>query len=114
MAFLYTNENIAQQLVVYLRLLGHVILTSLDAGRANQRILDEDVLAFATSQRRALVTYNRRDFLKLHNSSAVCHSGLILCTEDMDFEAQANRIHQSLNSIAPAAPFLIHINRPSR
>ncbi len=68
MALLYTNENIAQQLVIYLRLLGHDVLTSLDAGRANQRIPDEDVLAFAASQCRALVTYNRRDFLKLHNS----------------------------------------------
>lgn len=35
MALLYTNANIAQQLVIHHRLLGHDVLTSLDADGAN-------------------------------------------------------------------------------
>ena len=63
--------------------------TSLEAGEANRRIPDEEVLGFAAAQMRVLLTLNRRDFLKLHYSGAVDHPGLVLCTADVDFAAQA-------------------------
>jgi len=39
-----------------LRNLGHDVLTVQEAGNANQRIPDEQVLAFAVSQERAILT----------------------------------------------------------
>jgi len=46
----YSNENIALQLVMELRRLGHDVLTSLDAGNANSAVPDSEVLAFATAE----------------------------------------------------------------
>lgn len=53
MAFLSANENFPYQVVQALRGLGHDVLTSLEAGNANQSIPDEQVLEFATQNRRA-------------------------------------------------------------
>lgn len=63
MAAIYSNENFPKRVVEELRRLGHDVLTSYEAGRANQRIPDKDVLAFATEQRRAVLTLNRLDFI---------------------------------------------------
>ena len=92
---LYVNENFPLPVVKLLRNFGHDVLTSLDAGNANQRIPDEDVLAFATSQNRVLLTLNRRDFIQLHRANSN-HSGIIVCTEDVDFNEFANRIQAEL------------------
>jgi predicted nuclease of predicted toxin-antitoxin system len=62
----YSNENIALQVVIELRRLGHDVLTSLEAGNANASVPDPEVLAFASSRQRILLTHNRRHFLKLH------------------------------------------------
>lgn len=50
MSRLYTNENFRYSVVLRLRSLGHDVLTSLEAGNANQCIPDEDVLKFATKE----------------------------------------------------------------
>jgi predicted nuclease of predicted toxin-antitoxin system len=92
---LYVNENFPLPVVLLLRNLGYDVLTSMDAGNANQRIPDDDVLKFSTSQNRILITLNRRDFIQLHRINPV-HSGIIVCTEDADFTALANRIHVAL------------------
>ena len=67
MARLYSNENFPLRVVKALRSLGYDVVTSLEAGRANQRIPDDEVLRFATSEGRAVLTLNRRDFVHLHN-----------------------------------------------
>jgi len=53
-----------------LRALGHDVLTALAAGQANQKIPDAQVLAYATSLDRAVVTHNRRDYMRMHKASA--------------------------------------------
>ena len=55
----YSNENFPMDVVMELRRLGYDVLTSYDAGQANQGIPDEDVLTFATQQERAVITLNR-------------------------------------------------------
>jgi hypothetical protein len=70
-----------------LRRLGHDVLTTLDAGKANQRILDGEVLAFAVRLQRAVLTLNRRHFLRPAKERPD-HAGLILCTYDPDFLRQ--------------------------
>ena len=52
MARFYSNENIALQVVMELRRLGHDVLTSLDAGNANASVPDADVLSFACARQR--------------------------------------------------------------
>jgi predicted nuclease of predicted toxin-antitoxin system len=82
-----------------LRELGHDVLTSLDAGQANRRVPDSEVLAFAASEKRILLTQNRRDFLRIHHAGAIVHHGLVLCTADADFLGQAQRIHEAVSAL---------------
>ncbi len=56
MALLYANENFPLQVVQVLRVLGHDVLTTSEAGNANQSTPDEEVLAYATQNQRALLT----------------------------------------------------------
>ena len=76
---LYVNENFPFPVVEFLRNFGHDVLTSLDAGNANQRIPDDEVVVFATAQNRIVLTLNRRDFIKLHFINPL-HSGIIRLT----------------------------------
>ena len=62
MARFYSNENFPLPVVVALRRAGHDVLTSAEAGNANRRIPDDQVLAYATQELRAVLTLNRRDF----------------------------------------------------
>lgn len=64
-------------MVLALRELGYGVLTSYDAGQANQGIPDDQVLTFAQQQNRTVITLNRDDFLKLHRSG-IQHSGIII------------------------------------
>ena len=65
-ARLYSNENFPQPVVAALRGFGHDVLTSRDAGKANDAIPDEEVLRYATTDQRAVITHNRQDFIHLH------------------------------------------------
>ena len=95
MAKLYSNENFHRSVVLFLKNLGHDVLTTKEARRANQGIPDEDVLHFAISQNRIVLTFDRPDFIRLHRKNPT-HSGIIACTEDTDSEALAQRIHAAL------------------
>ncbi|EAQ80046.1 DUF5615 family PIN-like protein [Blastopirellula marina] len=95
MARLYSNENFPIPVVLELRRLGHDIVTIQDRGRANEAATDPQVLAFAVTEGRAILTLNRRDFKRLHLSQPE-HEGMIVCTADPDFIGQAARIHDAL------------------
>ena len=97
MAKLYTNENLGFKVVVILRELNHDVLTSLEAGKANKGIPDEQVLAFAHSQKRIVVTLNYQDFKRLHHLDSN-HSGIIICKRDEDLFALAHRIHDAIET----------------
>lgn len=96
MAALYSNENIPLAVVDELRRLGHDVLTTYEAGKANKAIPDEDVLSFATEQKRCVLTLNRRDFRRLHQQTNGAHAGIIMCTADRDYTGQAKRIHEAI------------------
>jgi len=53
-------------------------------------------VSFAASQRRAPLTQNRRDFLRINAAKGVNHCGIVLCTADPDFAGQARRIDEAL------------------
>ena len=111
MARFYANENFPLRTVQELRRLGHDVLTTLDASKAGTAESDEAVLAFATAERRALLTLNRRHFIKLHSRNA-SHAGIIVCSYDPDYAAQAQRIHDATETAAGLPGQLIRVNRP--
>jgi predicted nuclease of predicted toxin-antitoxin system len=65
MARLYSNENFPLPAVEALRAKGHDVLTTRDAGKANEGIPDDEVLEFASREGRAVLTHNRKDFIRL-------------------------------------------------
>lgn len=110
---LYSNENFHQRVVVALRELGHDVMTSLEAGRANQRIADEEVLAFAKGEGRAVLTFNRLHFLRLHKSTGGDHAGIIVCSTDHDTGALTQRIDQVIRETASLSGKVLRVNRPA-
>lgn len=112
MARLYSNENFPLPAVIALRQLDHDVLTSLDAGKANEAIPDEAVLAFAIQEKRAVITHNRQDFIRLHRLNPN-HEGIIVCTENPDSTALADKIHAQLLEMESLAGQLVPINRGS-
>ncbi|MHC5938120.1 DUF5615 family PIN-like protein [Nostoc sp.] len=94
-----------------LRQFGHGVLTVQEAGQANQQIPDDQVLAFATIQERAVLTVNRDDFIRLHSMSPD-HAGIIVCTEDLDRQRLATRIHQAIAAEESLFGKLMRVNRP--
>ena len=98
MANFYADEQFPKATTIALRALGHDVLTVKEAGKANQKIPDPDVLAFATGQNRAVLTLNRYDFIGLHNRSDR-HAGIIACSENPDFERLAQKIHEAVCQI---------------
>lgn len=111
MAILYSNENFPCPVVEELRRLGHDVLTVAEAGKAQQAIEDEEVLALAVSLGRAVLTLNRKHFIRLHHEQPA-HAGIVVCTYDPDFMGQAARIHASLQSQPQLAGQLLRVNRP--
>src|SRR4051794_30948735 len=95
MARLYTDENFPSEATIELRQRGHDLLTAFEAGIANKGISDPNVLAFATSQMRAVVTLDRH-FIRLHRQQPN-HAGIIFCTDDRDFKGLAERIDKLLS-----------------
>jgi hypothetical protein len=113
MARLYADEDFPFPVVERLRQLGHDIITTLEAGQANQRIGDAEQLAFAAGLGRAILTRNRRHFIRLHASSAQ-HGGIISITDDPDLDGQANRIDVALAAYATLAGQHVRVNLPNR
>jgi hypothetical protein len=109
----YSNENIPLQVVQELRRIGHDVLTSLEAGRANAAVPDAQVLEYAATEGRILLSHNRRHFLRLHRDRARDHAGIVLCTFDPDFTRQARRIHETLEQTPELDNQVIRINRPA-
>jgi hypothetical protein len=111
MAELYANENFPLPVVEELRRLGHDVLTTHESGRAGIAIPDDAVLAFTVGEKRILLTINRNHFIRLHRQKPT-HSGIIVCTFDLDFAALAQRIHDALAAQSDMNGQLIRINRP--
>lgn len=113
MARLYANENFPVTVVLELRKLGHDVLTTFEAGKANQSVPDEEVLKFARSENRAVLTLNRKHFVRLHESG-VRHTGIVVCTFDTDFSGQSRRIDEAIRVAADLSGELIRVNRPPK
>ena len=68
---------------------------------------DEDLLIFATSQRRSLVTYNVRDFQLLiadWHRAAKHHSGIIFVSEKSVSQKRVGPLVRALKKLLDTAP----------
>ena len=114
MAAIYANENFPRRVVEALRTLGHDVLTSQEAGRANQMVPDEDVLRFAIELGRAVLTLNRLDFFRLHRDTGGRHAGIIACTrDDASPVGFADRIDTAIRSVESLEGQLLRVVRPA-
>jgi predicted nuclease of predicted toxin-antitoxin system len=111
MIALYADEQFPLPVVMRLRNNGYDILTVQDAGNANQAIPDDEVLIFATSQNRAVITQNRRDFIWLHNQG-LNHAGIIVCSKNLDWDGFATEIDLVLARRDLIVGELVRVNRP--
>ena len=105
---LYADEDFSFPVVEELRRLGHDVLTAQEDGRTATP--DPDILARAHSLGRAVLTYNRRHFERLHRQG-VDHSGILSATHDSDFSRLAARIHVTLAGVSPGR-WCLRVNRP--
>ena len=107
---LYADENFPLAIVRQLRQIQYDVLTSYEAGQANQGIPDDEVLAFATQQERVLLTLNRDDFIALHQTG-ISHSGIIICKDDRDYLGQTQILQSCLSENPDFANRLIRIKK---
>ena len=80
-----------------LRELGHTVITSYDAGQASQGIPDDEVLDYATKNGLIVITFNRDDFIELHNNG-VKHKGIVICKTDRDYLGQVAKLQEYLQT----------------
>lgn len=106
----YSDENFAYDMVKILRVLGHTVITSYDAGEANQSISDDEVLNYASKNKLILITLNRDDFIELHQSG-VRHSGMIICKTDRNYQGQIYFLHNYLQTQDSLIDRLIRIKK---
>ncbi len=113
MARFYANENFPVPVVEELRRLGHDLLTTHEAGQAGRATPDLAVLDLACREKRAVLTVNRRHFVRLHQQRPD-HHGIVVCSFDPDWAAMAARVHHEVQVQSTLAGRLIRVNRPPR
>ena len=84
-ALLYADEHFSEPAVAQLRRLGHNIVTIQEDGHAGLKWPDAELLRRATELGRAVLTLNRRDFIRAARENPN-HAGVIACTQNLDFK----------------------------
>lgn len=95
MPFLLADEDFDHRVVRLLREAGHDVVTMLDLGLAGLAIPDEQVFAIAVAMNRCVLTFNRKDFIKIHRENPD-HLGIIICTRNADVVGLFSKISELL------------------
>jgi len=94
-----------------LRRLGYDVLTIQETGRHNQGTHDLENLAFASADGRAVLTMDEEYKQRWHKEWPN-HQGIILCSHEKDFKAQASHIHKTISPKQSLAGQLIEVYHP--
>jgi len=108
MARLLADEDFKAAVRERLVELGHDVQSALQAGIANVRTADNELLARATADRRAVLTHNRIDYVRLHRVTPG-HGGIIVCKQYPDAGELADQIHAALEPIPSTEDLLIRV-----
>lgn len=108
----YADEDFPFPVVEILREMGHDVLTTREAGNDNLGTPDDEVLSFASAQARAVLTRNRRHFIRLHRLQSD-HSGIVVCTHNPDNEQLAACINNAVLPYSSLRGILLRVHRPS-
>ena len=97
---LHLNEHLSPRLSVQLRRYGFDVISTQEAGLVSED--DESQLAYASSEQRAIVSFNFRDFVALNErylATGEEHWGIILSTEET-FNVLMHRLLRLLNTLS--------------
>ena len=102
---LYLDRHIVRRLATDLRGRGFDVMRTEEAG--NDTASDEEQLAFAAADNRAIVTFNIRDFAPLHQKwqmNGQPHAGVIVSQQlgSRQYRALLQRVLRLLNHITAA------------
>lgn len=104
---LYTDEAVPAELCRQLQRSSYDAISSLGAGNSNRQppLTDEAQLRYATSQNRAILTFNMADFLYLDRTwkaTRRSHCGIIISAEIKNLGELLRRVRHHLDTIPPA------------
>jgi predicted nuclease of predicted toxin-antitoxin system len=97
MARLLADENLPRPVVIELRRLGHDVIGLDETEGSGRWSADEEVLGAATAAGRSVLTVDR-GFTRLLPGGAR-HSGLVVCSFDLDFTSLAERIDGVISTL---------------
>jgi hypothetical protein len=100
---LFTDEMISPEVAAQLQRRGYDALSCQATNRLGYS--DEDQLTYATSERRAIVSFNARDFIPLDarwKVAGTAHAGIILTSADADIGRLVLRLARHLDIATPA------------
>lgn len=113
MANLFADENFPFPAVIFLRHLGHDVATVQERGFGGDKISDREILYLATSEQRAVMTFDRRDYYRLHEEG-IPHEGIFACTEDRKYDELAQHIHEAIEHSPRLTGQYIRIVKPQQ
>jgi predicted nuclease of predicted toxin-antitoxin system len=96
---LHLNEHLSPRLAAQLRQHGFDVTSTLELGMTEAD--DDEQLAYAASEQRALITFNHKDFAVRHTQYIVEnkeHWGIILSTEE-SLDTLRRRLLRLLNTL---------------
>ena len=102
---IFTDEHLFAGLAAALRARGYDAESCQEAGRASRGLTDEQQLEYSTAQGRALVTFDRGDFIQLDllwKRQGREHGGLIVTGPVDDFGALLRRLMRHLDTYPPS------------
>jgi hypothetical protein len=107
-----SNANIPIQVVTELRRMGHDVVTSQEAGKANSAVPDLEVLEFADGGEEDSPNSQPASFSPPPSTKHMPLTGIVLCTVAPNFSALAQRIHDAIQTGAEISNCLFRVNWP--
>jgi predicted nuclease of predicted toxin-antitoxin system len=112
MVKLYLDEDCSdKKLKKVLIEFGYDVQTTAEANNIGKD--DKTQLIYAVSQNRAIVTHNRKDFIRIHKKTPN-HTGIIVCTQNPNNQQLAEKIDEKIRNIDQLTNLLLRVNRPQK
>lgn len=102
---LYTDEMLSPRLAAQLRRQGYDVVSCYEAGRGGLGIPDDEQLAYANQEGRAIVTHNARDFVPLDGrwkDNKRAHAGIVVIAGTPSLALLLRWVARHLDTVPPA------------